>query len=70
MKETDDYTVDISNPPLFPPNRTFKDSFWFAKRETKESLERTKKWNVYIKKYSDEMGEYIQKFLDKIFNHE
>ena len=41
--------MNIPDPPLPPPIRTFKETFWNGLVETKESIEKTKKWKKYIK---------------------
>lgn len=51
-----EYKVDISKPPIFPP-RVQKIEQFFAEVETQESLERTAKWNLYIKEYSKALSE-------------
>lgn len=48
------YIVDISKPPIPPPCRIFKDGL-FGSKETNESVEQTKRWNLYIKEYSDSL---------------
>lgn len=49
-----DYVVDIGKAPIGPPNRTIRTGF-FGDRETTESIERTKNWNLYIEAYRSEL---------------
>lgn len=37
-------------PPNPPPIRTFRQG-WFSFKETKESIQATEEWYIYIKKY-------------------
>jgi hypothetical protein len=48
---TEEYIVDISKPPIFPPCRTFKYGWFRGEYETKESKQKTNDWNRYIKEY-------------------
>jgi hypothetical protein len=48
------YTVDITKPPVPPPDRTFT----FFNRETAESKRRTKEWNRYLLSYRQAMEQY------------
>jgi hypothetical protein len=50
----EEYIVDITKPPIFPPNIIERENFWGVK-ETKESIAQTKKWDEYIKKYGEEL---------------
>ena len=51
MKENFNYIVDITKPPIGPPCRTIRDGF-FSPKETKVSIEQTKRWKVYIEEYT------------------
>lgn len=42
---------DIPEPPIGPPCRTMKESFWSGLIETEESKQRTKEWQEYISLY-------------------
>lgn len=41
----------MSKPPIPPPCRTMKETFWSGLVETKESKQKTKDWNEYISLY-------------------
>lgn len=50
------YIVDISKPPIGPPIRIFRESFFFY-GETKESKNNTENWKIYINEYRRNLNE-------------
>ena len=46
-----EYKIDITKPPIGPPCRTMKETFFSGLKETKKSKEQTEKWCLYIEKY-------------------
>ena len=59
MKNSE-YLIDISQPPIGPPC-IIKRQGWFSFKETKESIEQTKRWNIYIKKYIELLSDKNEK---------
>lgn len=49
------YQIDLTKPPIGPPNRTMKDTIFFGLKETKESIAKTLFWRIYIDKYMKEL---------------
>lgn len=49
-----EYIVDITKPPIFPPNIEMIDRF-FITTETKESIRQTKMWNEYLAEYNKQL---------------
>ena len=54
--ENFDYIIDISEPPIGPPCITKRQGL-FTFKETKESIEQTKRWEIYIKEYRKALKE-------------
>lgn len=45
------YEVDITKPPIPPPCRTMKETFFAGLIETEESKQKSKDWQEYISLY-------------------
>lgn len=55
------YVIDLTEPPIPPPCKTMRESFFFGGLyETKESKKRTASWRAYIEEYGDRLREKRQ----------
>lgn len=52
MKDDEEYIIDITKPPIFPPCRSIKCGL-FGDFETKKSKLRTQRWKEYMEKYRE-----------------